>query len=1148
MTKYLHFKKERLLKRSLFLVFSRCVGVFILCFLLVPIGVIAQRGITRELDSVSRISTQRVDNFLSRNPTEQRLRKSEAGTYLLVDINENGHPIYEHLHNHIASVNVGAAALRTGGELGLGLSGEGVKMALWDGGRVRQDHLELVGRILNSDGAAIFDNHATHVAGTMAATGINSNATGMATRAQLFAFDFSNDLSEMASMAATDQSGLIVSNHSYGTLSGWHFDGGWTWYGDPQVSATEDYKFGFYDSKARLFDQLTFNSPYYTVVKSAGNERDNVGDGSRPPDPQFGSISTFGNAKNIITVGAVNKIASSLVNPAAIQMSSFSSWGPTDDGRIKPDLVAPGVNIFSTYSSSTSAYGNLSGTSMATPVVTGCIGLLQELYRQINGGRYMRSSTVRALLIHTASEAGGSNGPDYQFGWGLLNARAAAEFVLAENSGGKVQIESRLNENEFFEMAIDPKLNSRLRITLAWTDPAGTVPPISLNPLQPNLVNDLDVVLVDDSGVVALPWVLDPTMPGSPAVSGNNVRDNVERIDFSGLNERTYLVRVTHKGQMLNGFQDFSLLIDYEPAVITGTTYHWVGGNGDWSDPSHWAASSGGSPGVGVPTSLDRVIFDENSFSDTGGVVSISRDERCGSISVFYKQSLAFNLNLNTLSVSGNFLNTSQEAFFVNGTIDLSSTAPNAIFSSSQENFDLIDFIVSGTAHFDFQSNISCKSMLFRQGSIDLSSIELTSAHLVVQSQVEGVNVESAQIQLRSVGELIIEDGVDVKSNANTEIVLRPNTNSKVLLAEGNFMGSIRNESAELQISGGGVINRIVGEGVFYFVGDMQIEQLRIDSGSELVFPSNKEVVILSDLELNSTATKRIALRSDVSDVRALLRPSFHKLKCFDFLDISQVDVVDGTFFNAGTNSQIQAADGWLSVSCDDVVFPDFSFESPCAASKMILRNTSTGPVQSVSWRVDGITHNGDEIFVEIGDRSAVSVNIQVSDISGKIMVFTKVIDIVPNLLPPASYIVLNNGRLVSFLQGDKYYWLLDNVLSDRRERAIAFESHYRQVQVLVFRGQCNRPSDPYIITAVEPQSQQIEGVFPVPFQEQLFVRSPRLGCTVQIYDSRGVQVDDGVLEDNVVSFDLSHIATGTYFVVLRCADGSVKVFRVFKT
>ena len=95
----------------------------------------------------------------------------------------------------------------------------------------------------------------------------------------------------------------------------------------------------------------------------------------------FQSITFNGLSKNILTVGAVNDAVSGGVrSPSAGTMSSFSSWGPCDDGRIKPDVVANGVSVNSPIDTSDSAYASYGGTSMATPSATGAAALLTQLY------------------------------------------------------------------------------------------------------------------------------------------------------------------------------------------------------------------------------------------------------------------------------------------------------------------------------------------------------------------------------------------------------------------------------------------------------------------------------------------------------------------------------------------------------------------------------------------------------------------------------------------------------------------------------------------------------------------------------------------------------------------------------------------------
>lgn len=503
----------------------------------------------------------------------------------LAGVDERGNPLYlSTFNNTTAAATTNASQLWPGGSSNLNLSGSSNnvtgKLAMWDGGTPLQNHVELIGRIINPDSAAISD-HATHVAGTLIASGVNPIAKGMAFGAQkLFAYDFNNDQAEM--MAASPN--LLLSNHSYGYLAGWNYDGtNWSWYGDTTISTSKSYGFGYYDQSAQMFDSIAYNAPYYLISMSAGNSRSSNGPavGSKylyngntnksiyrtasiPNNPDYGSIAYTQDAKNILSIGAVNGIPLGYNYPSDVVMSSFSSWGPTSDGRIKPDLVADGVNVTSCWSTSTTAYQTESGTSMAAPNATGSLYLVQEYYNQLHPGNFMRSATLRGLAIHTANQAGTALGPNYQFGWGLLNVLKATSVITSSyNHISDTIIEKTLSNTIPYTMNVVASGNGPLVATLTWLDPpiAPLSPSNSINNTTPRLVNDLDMRITNGSNVYK-PWILNPAIPSAPATKGDNYLDNVEKISVdSAVPGQTYTITITNKGNLQRGTQAFSLIV-----------------------------------------------------------------------------------------------------------------------------------------------------------------------------------------------------------------------------------------------------------------------------------------------------------------------------------------------------------------------------------------------------------------------------------------------------------------------------------------------------------------------------------------------------------------------------------------------------------
>jgi hypothetical protein len=517
-------------------------------------------------------------------------RTKNGGLVSLQGVNDLGFPVYLITHNNTtAAATVGTNQVQPGGASGLNLSGSSTflnnKLAIWDGGWVYKAHQEFAGKTITLKDTSTVIDHATHVAGTLMAKGVYAPSKGMAFNANtLLSYDFENDVAEMSSAAPN----LLLSNHSYGEVAGWNFNSTanrWEWSGLPGDSV--DYNFGFYSSRTQAWDKIAYNAPYYLIVESAGNIRDSngpavgqpyygyssrtnqnfVNKGARPAgisdNSGYDIITVTGNAKNILTVGAINPLPNGPSSSADIAIAEFSSWGPTDDGRIKPDLVADGVNMLSTSSSGVAAYSAESGTSFSAPNVTGSLYLLQEYYAQKNAGAFMKAATLKGLACHTAFDAG-NVGPDYIYGWGLLNMVKATQAIT--DNGNKSRIsENTLIQGQTQTFTAVASGTGPLIASIAWTDVQGIATAEgTINSRTPKLVNDLDI-RVTDGTTTYQPWVLNPDNPSAAATNGDNIRDNMEQIYIANATPgKTYTITVKHKGTLQSGSQAYSL-------IITGT-------------------------------------------------------------------------------------------------------------------------------------------------------------------------------------------------------------------------------------------------------------------------------------------------------------------------------------------------------------------------------------------------------------------------------------------------------------------------------------------------------------------------------------------------------------------------------------------------
>lgn len=403
------------------------------------------------------------------------------------------------------------------------LKGDGINVGIWDEGAIGT-HIDFLpaGRLTQVEASAV-STHSTHCSGTITSRGlIDPLARGMAPNANLFSYNFNGNIqNEMA--ADIPARNLIVSSHSYGSTQTCGLNGAGVTY-----SAT-----------SRNTDLNLNNFPFHLHVHSAGNSQPACSGG-------WSTITASGkSAKNNILVA---NISSTEV------LSSTSSCGPVQDGRVKPEISSFGSNVYSTMPNN--SYANNSGTSMATPGVAGSVALLVQRYKQLNGNALPPSTLIKNTILNTAHDLGNA-GPDYRFGYGRINALDAVR-ILEDNRYVLNNVATGANVDQSITV---PAGAARLRVMLTWNDPAGAAN------ANPALVNNLDLTVINGA-TTTLPWILDPNNPATPAVRGVDVVSNIEQVTIDNPPAGSYTLRVNGLAVTTGPNQEYALTWSVEMPYI----------------------------------------------------------------------------------------------------------------------------------------------------------------------------------------------------------------------------------------------------------------------------------------------------------------------------------------------------------------------------------------------------------------------------------------------------------------------------------------------------------------------------------------------------------------------------------------------------
>ncbi len=364
-------------------------------------------------------------------------------------------------------------------------------------------HIDFQGRIDNSYASGTNQSHGDGVSGIMAGAGnLNPSNRGMAAGSMLYVSNYESNFLDTATVTLINSGDVLITNSSYSNGCN---DG--------------------YTTIAKTVDTQVYNLPHLQHTFSAGNSNgSNCGYGA---GSQWGNI-TGGHkqGKNVITTANVY-FDGSLV--------SSSSRGPAHDGRIKPDIAANGQNQISTNENNT--YQTFGGTSGASPGIAGVSAQLYQAYSEANGGDLPPSALIKATLLNTANDAG-NVGPDYKFGWGIVNGLRAAK-LIEENRFLSSSMTQGGSKNHSVNV---PSGTKQVRFMVYWSDsPAAPG-------ANPALVNDLDLVVTDPSSATHLPYILDPTPDpvklDLPATNGPDHLNNVEQVLINNPTAGNYNINI----------------------------------------------------------------------------------------------------------------------------------------------------------------------------------------------------------------------------------------------------------------------------------------------------------------------------------------------------------------------------------------------------------------------------------------------------------------------------------------------------------------------------------------------------------------------------------------------------------------------------
>jgi hypothetical protein len=752
----------------------------------------------------------------------------------------------------------------------------------------------------------------------------------------------------------------------------------------------------------------------------------------------------------------------------------------------------------------------------------------------------MRASTLKALAIHTAREAGAKPGPDYQFGWGLLNVEEAGRLLLRSNNTDTRVLERTLATGESYQMEIVPQANKKITLTICWTDPEGNPASPALDPQNSMLVNDLDVRLIDETGLVTFPWILNPTTPQAQATQGDNVRDNVEKIELEAPLQKKYTIIIRSKGNLKYGKQDYSVVLTYTPLQNNTKTFYWIGQSGEWHNGANWSLSQGGAPAGLLPGENDVVIFDAGSLQDND-VVELTQAASCQKLIWLCDKQSSLNSN-------GQSLRIGKQLTISSGNVQMLGGGILQFNTSSQGGVDVLGANLSGvemlfeSGDWDLQGSLITKKISVNAGSHNWSKSTIAATEVFLGA-LSSWDISQSTLEVKRLN--LPAQSFTFQSGQSLIKVI--DATSEIDWKNHDFAGRLQvTPSTTLSMFGNGKISSAIIEGSISVSGSIALDTLEMLPGSSLKLANNLVLKIKRHLAVTSNQSQRIKIEATT---KAALAVEYHEKICLDNVIIKNVDEAGLALLNGGVNSVIENSLGWLQLNCDDVLFPDFDVLYPCKGGLTQFVDKSIGPVASWSWNFGDLTSSGDEnISSEQNPNHSFSESKQYEvelTVSNAIHTakYKKAISIDQNSIPANSIIPFSDDQLMSVSLANSYQWYRDrSQIPGSTGRTLLMENEPGVYEVVTSHGNCNRLSLPYVVTSVKEGAHEIT-ISPNPASdfvqlngEMMFQKEALLLNNLGQYMER---------VDIAEPIDISHLQPAVYFLRLKRLDGTFQIKKI---